>query len=62
MTYYQKKNLYLLVAILKSLINYIDKIINFKIELVDIIIKGRPVIIFFNILPLEKDKVVLKIL
>ena len=59
MAYRQKKYLYLLVIILKKLINYKGGIINIKIELVIIKIKGRIIIINFNILLLENNKVVL---
>ena len=62
MSCYQKKDLYLLVIILGDLINYKDRIINFKIGLIDIVTKERLVIIFFNILFLKKNKVVLGIL
>jgi len=45
--------------ILKDLINYKGGIINLKIELVMIRIKGKEIIINFNILLLGNDKVVL---
>jgi len=47
--------------ILKNLINYKGSIINLEIGLVIIRIKGKEVIINFNILLLENNKVVLRI-
>jgi len=61
MTYRQKEYLYLLNIILKDLINYKGGIINLKIGLVIIKIKGKKVIINFDILLLGNDKAVLKI-
>ena len=55
----QKKYLYPLVMILGDPISYKNKIIHIKIELVELRIKGRTVIINFNILLLGKDKAVL---
>jgi len=46
--------------ILKNLINYKGDIINLKIRLVIIKIKGKEVIINFNILLLGNDKIVLE--
>jgi len=59
MTCWQKEYLYLLNIILKDLINYRGGIINLEIGLVIIRIKGKEVIINFNILLLGNDKVVL---
>ena len=60
--YKQKKNLYPLVTILKDLILYKDRIIYLKIRLVELEIKGKNVVVSFDILLLKKDKVVLKML
>jgi len=57
---WQKEYLYLLNIILKDLINYRRGIINLKIRLVIIKIKGKEVIINFNILLLGNDKAVLE--
>jgi len=46
--------------ILKDLINYKGKVINIKIELTIIKIKGREIIISFNILLLGNNKAVLR--
>ena len=59
MTCQQKEYLYLLNMILKDLINYRGNIINLKIGLVMIWIKGKEIIINFNILLLGNDKAVL---
>jgi len=59
MTYRQKEYLYLLVIILKDLINYKGGVINIEIELIIIRIKGKEIIISFNILLLGNNKVVL---
>lgn len=48
-----KKDIYLLVIILKDLIFYRNKVINIKIELLILNIKGQQVIISFNILLLK---------
>ena len=40
---------------------YGDSIIRLKIELAEIEVKGRKIVIIFNILPLGKDKAVLRI-
>jgi len=61
MTCRQKKHLYLLNIILRDLINYRGSIINLEIGLVIIRIKGKEVIINFNVLLLGNDKVVLGI-
>jgi len=58
----EKEHLYLLVTILENLINYRGSIINIEIGLVTIKIKGRMIIINFNILLLGKDKAVLGML
>jgi len=47
--------------ILKDLINYRGGIINLKIGLVIIRIKGKEIIINFNVLPLGNNKAVLGI-
>jgi len=46
--------------ILKDLINYKGGIINLEIGPVIIKIKGKEIMINFNILPLKNDKAVLK--
>jgi len=56
-----KKNLYPLNIILGDLINYKGGIINLEIGLVIIRIKGKEVIINFNILLLGNNKAVLGI-
>jgi len=60
--YRQKKNLYPLVIISGDLILYRDRIIYLKTGLVELEIKGRNVIISFNVLLLGKDKAVLGML
>ncbi len=60
--YRDKENLYLLVTILGDLIIYKDGIIWMEIGPVEVEIKGWRISISFNILPLDKDKVVLGIL
>jgi len=62
MIYRQKKHLYLLVIILRDLVNYKGGIINIEIEIIIIRIKGKEIIISFNILLLGNDKVVLGML
>ena len=57
----EKEHLYLLVIILKDLINY-RGIFNIETELVMIKIKGKTIIINFNILLLENNKAVLGML
>jgi len=59
MTCRQKEYLYLLNIILRNLINYKENIINLKIGLVIIRIKGKEVMINFNILLLRNNKIVL---
>jgi len=59
MTYWQKKNLYLLVIILKDLINYKEGVINIETKLIIIKIEGKEIMISFNILLLGYNKVVL---
>jgi len=61
MTCQQKEHLYLLNIILKDLINYRGDIINLEIGLVIIRIKGKKVIINFNILLLGNDETILGI-
>ena len=58
----QKENLYPLVTILGDLIIYRDKMIYFKIRLVELELKGRCIVILFNILLLGKDEAVLGML
>jgi len=59
MSYQQKEHLYLLVIILKDLINYRGGIINMETELVIIKIKGKIITMSFDILLLGNNKVVL---
>jgi len=59
MIYREKEHLYLLVMILKDLINYKKYIINIEIGLVIIRIEGKTIIMNFNILPLGNNKIVL---
>ena len=58
--YKLKKNLYLLVIILEDLIFYKNKVIRIKTEPLELKIKGRRVVINFNILLLGNDEAVLK--
>jgi len=60
MTCRKKKHLYLLNIILGDLINYRGDIINLEIKLVIIRIKGKRIIINFNILLLGNNKAVLE--
>ena len=60
MTYWQKEHLYLLVIILKDLINYRGGVINIEIELIIIKIKGKEITMSFNILLLGNNKAVLR--
>ena len=57
-----KERLYPLVTILGDLIIYRDRIIQLKTRLIEVKVKGKKIIITFNILLLGKDKVVLGIL
>jgi len=59
MTCREKEHLYLLIIILKDLINYRESIINIKIKLVIIRIERRTITMNFNILLLGNNKVVL---
>jgi len=59
MTYRQKEHQYLLVIILKDLINYRGEVINIEIELTIIRIEGKEITISFNILLLGNDEIVL---
>jgi len=59
MTCWQKEYLYLLNMILRDLINYRENIINLEIGLVIIRIKGKEVIMNFDILLLGNDEAVL---
>ena len=60
--YRDKENPYPLITILGDLILYRDSIIQIETGLVKVEIKGQKISISFNILPLSKDKAVLKIL
>jgi len=60
MTCQQKEYPYLLNIILKDLINYRGSIINLETELVIIRIKGKEIMINFNILLLGNDEAVLR--
>jgi len=62
MTYWQKEHPYSLVILLGDLINYKGGVINMETELIIIRIKGKEIIISFNILLLENNKVVLGML
>jgi hypothetical protein len=53
---------YTLVIILGDLVLYRDGIINLKTKPVKVSIKRQSIIVNFNILPLEQDKVVLGII
>jgi len=59
--YRQKEYLYPLITILGDQIAYRGGIINLEIGPIQITIKGRPVRISFNILPLGQDKAILGI-
>jgi len=56
----QKENLYPLVMILGDPIIYKDGMIYFETGLVELKLKGKHIIISFNVLLLGKNKVVLK--
>jgi len=58
----QKDNLYILTTITGDPISYGDRIIYIKMELIKLKIKGRTIYIMFNILPLGRDKTVLRML
>ena len=60
--YREKKHLYPLIMILGELVLYRNSIINLKTGPIQINIKGRNIIVNFNILPLGLDKAVLKII
>ena len=60
--YKEKEKPYLLVTILRERVLYKDGIINLKIELIQIDIKGWSIIINFNILPLGQNKTILGII
>jgi len=62
MTYQQKEYPYLLVIILRDLINYRGGVINMEMELIIIRIKGKEITISFNILLLGNNEAVLKML
>jgi hypothetical protein len=53
---------YTLVTILGDLVLYKDRIINLEIKLVQVNIKGRDIIVNFNILLLGQDEAVLGII
>jgi hypothetical protein len=53
---------YTLITILGKLVLYKDGIINLKIGLIQVNIKGQDVIVNFNILLLGQDKAVLRII
>ena len=55
----QKERLYLLTIILGDLIAYRGGIINLKIGLIQLTIKGRQIKMSFNILLLGRDKAIL---
>jgi hypothetical protein len=57
--YKQKLEPYTLVMILGDLVLYKDKMINLKTGLVQVSIKGRDVMVNFNVLLLGQDEVVL---
>ena len=57
-----KEHLYPLVLILGELVTYKNGLINLKIELIQVNIKGWEIIINFNILLLGQNKAVFKIL
>jgi len=61
MIYRQKEHLYLLVIILKDLINYKGGVINIEIEIIKIKIEGKEIIMSFDILLLGNNEVVLGI-
>ena len=56
----QKKDLYPLTTISGNPIIYKDGIIYFKIGLIELELKGKCIVISFNVLLLGKDKAVLK--
>ena len=58
--YRQKERPYLLVTILGDLIIYGDGIIRLETEPAEIEVEGRKIVMIFNILPLGKDEVVLR--
>ena len=60
--YRQKEYPYPLITILEDPISYKNGVIHIEIKLVELKIKGRTVIINFNILLLEKDEAVLGML
>ena len=60
--YRQKEVPYLLVTILGDPITYRDSMIWLKTELLSIKLEGQIIEVFFNILPLGNNEVVLRIL
>ena len=62
LSYRQKKDLYPLVTISGDLIIYKDKIIQLETGPMELEIKGRNIVVSFDILPLKKDKAVLGML
>ena len=61
-SYRLKESLYLLIIILEDPIFYKNGVIYIKIKLIELRIKRQKVIISFNILLLENNKAVLKML
>ena len=57
--YRQKRHLYILLLITGEKVSYRGGIINLETEPVQLKIKGRPIKISFNILPLGQDEAVL---
>ncbi len=60
--YRQKENLYPLVTISGDPILYRDGVIHLKIRLMELEIEGRHIVISFDVLPLGKNKAVLRML
>ena len=60
--YRKKEHLYPLIIILGKLVLYRDNIINLKIGPIQVNIKGRSITVNFNILLLEQNKAILKII
>ena len=58
--YRKKERPYLLVTILGDPIIYGDGIIRLKMEPAEVEVEGRKIVMIFNILPLGKDEVVLR--
>ena len=62
LSYKQKKDPYPLITISGDPILYRDRMIYLETGLVELEIEGRSVIISFDVLPLRKDKTVLRML